>query len=69
MTLQDLRKKHNLKQRELAEIMGVSQASVAMWETGKARPKMTNFIALSKALDESIDACFAAMNETIANSR
>lgn len=42
-------------QEELAETVGVSRGSIARYELGEMEPKLENLVALSKALDISID--------------
>lgn len=36
--VKELRKKHNIQQKELALIIGVAQPTVSEWETGKKDP-------------------------------
>lgn len=64
MTLKDLRKSHAYTQDDLARAIGVKQATIAMWENGKAMPTMKNLISLSEALGETLNACFDAIRET-----
>ena len=48
--LRDARLKRGLSVTEVAENTGVSVASIYLWETGRARPRDANLIALCKAL-------------------
>lgn len=49
------RKTKQLSQEQLAEQLHVSRQAVSKWETGEARPDMEKLIALSEALDISLD--------------
>ena len=42
-------------QEELAEIVSVDRTTIGKWEMGKSVPRIKHVIALSKALDCSID--------------
>lgn len=55
MTLAELRKEKHFTQQCLADIIGVKQSTVAMWERGRAVPSMKNLLALSKVFEASID--------------
>lgn len=55
MSLKEKRTIRGLTQENLAKAMNVSQASVAMWETGKAKPTADNLLKLAEVLDCSID--------------
>lgn len=44
--LKALRKKHGYTQVSLAETLGVSKGTVAMWETGKRTPDFETLIGL-----------------------
>ncbi len=49
--IRKLRQERNLTQLQLAEFVGVTQTSVAAWETGKRGiPKGTNLLKLAEAL-------------------
>ncbi len=49
------RKKQGLSQSDLADLLNVSRQSVSKWETGEAMPDTDKLVALSKALEVSID--------------
>ncbi len=49
------RKKQGLSQSDLADLLDVSRQSVSKWETREAMPDINKLIALSKALEVSID--------------
>jgi DNA-binding transcriptional regulator YiaG len=44
--IETFRKTLNLSQAELADKLGVSQASVSQWESGKKRPRRTVLLML-----------------------
>ncbi len=44
-----------LSQKQLAEIMGVTQAAIANWETGGVYPRASQLPALAEALNCTID--------------
>jgi transcriptional regulator with XRE-family HTH domain len=48
--LHDARIKRGLSVAEVAEQVGVSQASIYFWENDRARPRDANLTALCKAL-------------------
>ena len=50
-----LRKKKNLTQEQLAEILGVSRQSVSRWEMDVAFPETEKLVKLSRLLECSID--------------
>jgi len=58
-----LRKKKNLTQEQLAEILGVSRQSVSRWEMDVAFPETEKLIKLGKILDCSIDYLLNADNQ------
>lgn len=53
-----LREKKKLTQTELAKIVGVSAASISMYETGERKPTDVVKIKLSKALGRSVGYIF-----------
>lgn len=48
--LKALRKKRNLSQQDLAELIGVEQPTIQRWESGNRMPDLDNLSALAKAL-------------------
>ena len=44
-----------ISQRDLANRLGVSQAAVALWETGKNAPTLANLIQIAETLHVSIN--------------
>lgn len=55
MEIKRLREAAGLRQYELAERMGVKQASVSAWESGQAMPSAANLVKLADILDCSVD--------------
>lgn len=53
--LRALRKEHNLKQSDLSNKLGVTQASLSGWETGKYEIDNKTLIALSNFFGVSVD--------------
>lgn len=51
-----MRREKGLTQEQLAEVMGVSTASVSKWETGMAVPELSMLAALADYFEMSIDA-------------
>jgi Predicted transcriptional regulators len=50
----ELRKKINLTQKELAELVYVSDKTISKWETGKSVPDLSTLAILAKALEVSL---------------
>lgn len=55
MNLKKIRQAANMTQTVLANKIGVTQASVAMWENGEAKPTADNLIKLSEVLFCTVD--------------
>lgn len=53
--LKKLRQKNNLTQKELANILGVSQGSYANWENGKREPNLNRLRDIAIYFNTSID--------------
>ena len=54
--LKRFRKELGLKQKELADKLGVGQSAVAMWESQKALPRTDKLPVLAKVLKCSVSA-------------
>lgn len=54
--LQMLRKKNQLSQEGLAELLGVSRQAVSKWELGEGYPEVDKLLILSKKLNVSLDS-------------
>ena len=61
--LKELRKKNNITQVQLAEKLGVSKGTVAMWETGKRQPNFETLEELSDIFDRRIDYILGSSND------
>ena len=53
--LKQLRKKHQLSQEDLAEILDVSRQAVSKWEQGIGYPEVERLLLLSRKLNVSLD--------------
>ena len=53
--LVELRKINHLTQRQVAEILGITQPSYIRYENGKAEPNLENLVKLADVFDVSID--------------
>ena len=51
----DLRKEHNLSQRDLAGAINITQASISRWEQSQHSINGSNLLKLSKYFNVSID--------------
>ncbi len=56
MEIKKIRESRRMRQYELANRMGVKQASVSAWESGKAMPSAENLMKLADILECSVDA-------------
>jgi len=50
--LRKLRKHHKFSQAEFAELVGVSNVTISLWETGKSMPRNKNWEVLKDLLPE-----------------
>lgn len=62
--LRELRKSAHLTQKDIAAAIGVSQASVHQWETGRAMPTLDKLRPLAGILGCSTDDLLGAITET-----
>lgn len=53
-----LRKKNNITQQRLAEILKVDQTAISQWERGASNPTVDKLPELAKALNCTIDELF-----------
>ena len=60
--LQLLRKKNQLSQEGLAEMLGVSRQAVSKWELGEGNPEVDKLLLLSKKLNVSLDSLLGGGN-------
>ena len=54
-SLSEFRKKKNLTQEQLAEMLGVNRTTVTLWERGVNKPKIEMIEKLTEILDCSIN--------------
>ena len=62
--LQKIRKKNQLSQEGLAEMLGVSRQAVSKWELGDGYPEVDKLMLLSKKLNISLDSLLGGENTT-----
>lgn len=62
--LQTIRKKNQLSQEGLAEMLGVSRQAVSKWELGEGYPEVDKLLILSKKLNISLDSLLGGENTT-----
>ena len=55
----DLRREKNLTQKQLAEIIMVSDKAISRWETGKGFPDVTSLVSLSNFFGVSVNELLA----------
>ena len=60
--LQTIRKKNQLSQEGLAEMLGVSRQAVSKWELGEGYPEVDKLLVLSKKLNISLDSLLGGEN-------
>jgi len=53
--LKYLRKKHNLKQSDLAKILNISDSAIGLYEQGRRNPDKDTLIALSQYFEVTVD--------------
>lgn len=58
-----LRKKNNLSQKELGEMLNVSQQAVGKWETGKSEPDNSIIVKLAKIFNVQTDFILNGIEE------
>lgn len=62
-TIFQLRKKQNITQEKLADMVGVSAGAVSKWETGNSMPDISLLSALARALNTSLDILLSFRQE------
>ena len=68
-TLKDLRERAMLSQSELAQIIGVHQQTVHIWESGRFKPLPRYQRKLVEVLRSTPDELLAALKETQARRK
>ena len=66
LRLRELREAKVLSQRKVADGIGVTPATVALWELGMRNLSMRNLIALANLLDCTIDQLLGRDGQTSA---
>lgn len=56
--LQELRKEHNLTQKQMAELLIVAESTYANWEQGRREPSLMYLLAISRTFRISMDELF-----------
>lgn len=59
MSIKTARESKNLTQQYIANELGISRTSVAMWEAGEAMPRADKLPELARILGCTIDELFA----------
>ncbi len=62
VNLQKIRKRNQLSQEDLAEMLGVSRQAVSKWELGDGYPEVDKLMLLSKKLNISLDSLLVGEN-------
>ncbi len=55
LRLKEARERKNVKQSELARLIGVSQAAICKFETGEINPSLETLVKISLALECPLD--------------
>ncbi len=58
----ELRREHNMKQDELAEMLGVTPQAVSKWENGASMPDISLLPKIARIFGVTIDELFGADN-------
>ena len=58
----ELRREHNMKQDELAEMLGVTPQAVSKWENGASMPDISLLPKIAEIFGVTIDSLFGADN-------
>ena len=53
--MQEMRKKNGMTQKELAELIGVSDKTISKWETGKGTPDTSMQVPISEAFNITVN--------------
>lgn len=69
--LKELRKENEWTQKELADRLQITRASVASWETNRAEPSLTDLCRIARLFDESTDylLCYDKGEERVKKQR
>jgi transcriptional regulator with XRE-family HTH domain len=64
----ELRKRENLSQEKLAEILNISRQAVSKWESGASSPDINNIVQLGKIYNVSTDYILLGKSQEIDSS-
>ena len=64
-----LRKKHNLTQEHMAELIGVSRTTYTGYENGRVNPSLENGLRIKKILNYTFDDIFLNTNVSKGNKK
>lgn len=53
--LRELRKKHKLSMKEFGTILGLSESTISLYETGKREPDISTLVRISEYFNISVD--------------
>ena len=67
MRLRELRKERNVSQQKLAQALGVSRSTVAMWETGPNQPDYETLLRIADYFEVSTDYILERTKEKISS--
>lgn len=63
--LRILRERANLKQQNIADVVGIKRSSYAYYETGKSSPKIDALIKIAKLYNVSVDEILGDLEEPV----
>lgn len=66
--LQQLRKKNNLSQEQLADKLGISRQSISKWESEQSTPEIDKIVQLSEIFGVTTDYLLKDIDECPKNS-
>ncbi|MBQ3265899.1 MAG: helix-turn-helix transcriptional regulator [Ruminococcus sp.] len=66
--LRDLRKLHKLSQKELGSLVGLSESTISLYETGKREPDLATLKKLANYLNVTVDELLGAEQSILSNA-
>ena len=63
MTMANARRRAGLLQRQVAEVLGVSLGTVAMWDTGRNKPRADMLPKIAKLYGVTVDELLSGNEE------
>lgn len=67
--IRDLRINKNLSQQQLAELLSIDRTTVAKWESGATRPKLSMLPRLAYVFECTYEKLIAIINSTSAKKQ